>query len=252
MTAGMKSGAKNTTGSAVAPETALSDEELYRRMRQGDQRAFAALYERREPALYRYALHMSGSRTAAEEVAHEVFLHLAGSRPLFDERRGSLEPYLYGVARNLLRVLRRKGSPEEVVEQAVEHDILGALIKDQANTALYAALDQLPDRYRDAVALCDLEERSYEDAARLMDCPVGTVRSRLHRARALLAAKLNPAANVAADRGEGRKARPNRGARNKGTAGGEALQTDRRSSAGAAAQQAAAGPVIVETSWESA
>jgi RNA polymerase sigma-70 factor (ECF subfamily) len=58
--------------------------------------------------------------------------------------------------------------------------------------ALYATLRQLPEPYRDAVVLCDLEERSYEDAARLMGCAVGTVRSRLHRARALLAARLRP------------------------------------------------------------
>jgi DNA-directed RNA polymerase specialized sigma24 family protein len=80
------------------------------------------------------------------------------------------------------------------VDRAIEHDILGDLIKNETNQALYAALDELPDRYRDAVVLCDLEERNYDDAARLMGCPIGTVRSRLHRARALLAARLDPAA----------------------------------------------------------
>jgi RNA polymerase sigma-70 factor (ECF subfamily) len=171
---------------------AESDEELYRQMRKGNQRAFAALYERREPALYRYAFHMTGSRTAAEEVAQEVFVRLLGPHLHFDDRRGSLEAYMYGVARNLVRVLRRKGSVEEAVEQIVEHDILGDLIKEQATTALYRALDDLPEHYRDAVVLCDLEERSYEDASRLMECPVGTVRSRLHRARALLGSRLKP------------------------------------------------------------
>jgi RNA polymerase sigma-70 factor (ECF subfamily) len=187
---------RKPAGGAFAPRTsrhfAESDEELYRLMRKGNQRAFAALYERREPALYRYALHMTGSRTAAEEVAQEVFVRLLGPHLHFDDRRGSLEGYMYGVARNLVRVLRRKGSVEEVVEQSTEHDILGDLIKDQATTALYRALDDLPEHYRDAVVLCDLEERSYEDASRLMECPVGTVRSRLHRARALLASRLKP------------------------------------------------------------
>jgi RNA polymerase sigma-70 factor (ECF subfamily) len=171
-----------------------SDEELYRRMRTGDQQAFAALYERREPALYRYALHMSGSRSTAEEVAHEVFARLMGPHLRFDDRKGSLEAYLYGVARNLVRVIRRKGNVEAVVEQAVEHDMLGDMIRDEAASHLYAALDELPERYRDAVVLCDLEERSYEDASRMMECPVGTVRSRLHRARLLLAEKLRPSA----------------------------------------------------------
>jgi RNA polymerase sigma-70 factor (ECF subfamily) len=171
-----------------------SDEELYRLMRRGDQRAFALLYERREPALFRYALHMSGSRTIAEEVAHEVFVRLIGPHRHFDEGRGSLEAYLFGVARNLIRVIRRQGATQEAVDQAAEHDILGGMIKDEATAALYVALDELPDGYRDAVVLCDLEERSYEDAARIMGCPVGTVRSRLHRARALLAARLKPRA----------------------------------------------------------
>ena len=169
-----------------------TDEQLYREVRKGNRQAFAALYERWEPALYRYALHMSGNRVTAEEVAHEVFLRLIGPHLHFDERRGSLQAYLYGVARNLIRMMRRKRDSEEIVEQAVVHDILGELIRDETTTALYAALEVLPDRYRDAVVLCDLEERSYEDAARIMACPVGTVRSRLHRARLLLAAKLRP------------------------------------------------------------
>src|ERR1700676_2464645 len=86
-----------------------NDEELYRQMRKGSQRAFTALYERRAPALYRYALHMSGSRLVAEEVAQEVFLRLMGPHLNFDEARGSLEAYLYGVGRNRVRVSTRRG-----------------------------------------------------------------------------------------------------------------------------------------------
>ncbi len=169
-----------------------SDEELYRLMRKGNQQAFAELYERREPALYRYALHMSGNRHIAEEVTHEAFLQLIGPEMRFDARRGSLEAYLYGMARNLIRVSQRHKYEEPSGDPAVEHDILGDLINNERMAALYVALRELPDPYRDAVILCDLEERSYEDAARIMGCPVGTVRSRVHRARVLLAAKLKP------------------------------------------------------------
>jgi len=97
---------------------------------------------------------------------------------------------MYGVARNLVRVIRRKGPVEEPVDQPFRHDILGDLINAEALAALHAALRELPELYRDAVVLCDLEEKSYEESARVMGCPVGTVRSRLHRARGLLAAKL--------------------------------------------------------------
>jgi len=167
-----------------------SDEELYRLMKKGDRDAFGELYERRGPALRRYALHMSGSPAAAEEVAHEVFIQLMRANTNFDDRKGSLEGWMYGVARNLVRVIRRKGPVEEPVDQAFRHDILGDLINAEALTALHAALRELPVLYRDAVVLCDLEEKSYEESARVMGCPVGTVRSRLHRARGLLAAKL--------------------------------------------------------------
>jgi RNA polymerase sigma-70 factor, ECF subfamily len=172
-----------------------TDEELYGLMRKGDKRAFAELYERREPALFRYALHMSGSATAAEEIAQEVFVQLMSAHTWFDRERGSLEAWMYGVARNLVRVFRRKGliasqQLPEPAEQLFEHDILGDLINQENIAALRAALLELPDNYRDAVVLCDLEERNYDEAARLMGCPVGTVRSRLHRARALLAGRL--------------------------------------------------------------
>jgi RNA polymerase sigma-70 factor (ECF subfamily) len=167
-----------------------SDEELYRQMRKGSQDAFAQLYERREPALYRFALHMSGSPAVAEEVAHEVFIQLMAPNTRFDESRGSLESFLYGIARNLIRVVRRQGPVAETVERPFEHDILGDLISDETTAALHRTLRELPEPYRNVIVLCDLEERSYEDVARIIGRPVGTVRSRLHRARALLSAKL--------------------------------------------------------------
>jgi RNA polymerase sigma-70 factor (ECF subfamily) len=167
-----------------------TDEELFRLMKKGEQKAFAELYERREPALYRYALHMTGSASTAEEIAQEAFVQLMAPNTRFDEARGSLEAWMYGVARNLVRMHHRKGPVEEPFDQPYEDDILGGLISDENMRALRIALQELPDRYRDAVVLCDLEERNYEEAARLMGCPVGTVRSRLHRARGLLATKL--------------------------------------------------------------
>ena len=96
-----------------------SDEELYRLMKNGNQDAFAQLYERREPALHRFALHMSGSPAIAEEVSHEVFVQLMGPSARFDETRGTLESFLYGIARNLVRVVRRQGPVAEPVETVI-------------------------------------------------------------------------------------------------------------------------------------
>jgi RNA polymerase sigma-70 factor (ECF subfamily) len=179
----------------------LSDEELFSRMRRGDQGAFAELYDRREPQLYRYALHGLGDPAAAEEIAHEVFVELMRADSRYDPNRGPLEAWMYGVARNLVRMFRRRGPVEEPVDSPVQHDIVGGLIREETLVALRAAVQELPERYRDAVILCDLEERNYDEAARLMDCPVGTIRSRLHRARAILATrlkKLRTAAEVTA------------------------------------------------------
>jgi RNA polymerase sigma-70 factor (ECF subfamily) len=167
-----------------------SDEDLYRAVRKGDRGALGELYERREPGLYRYALYASGSRAVAEEVTHDIFLRLIGPGVTFDEQRGSLEAYLYGVARNLLRARPRVLNLDEADEPATDEDALRSLIAGERSAALLAAVRELPAGYRDAVLLCDLEEKSYEEAARLMGCPVGTVRSRLHRARALLSARL--------------------------------------------------------------
>jgi RNA polymerase sigma factor (sigma-70 family) len=75
-------------------------------------------------------------------------------------------------------------------EVAVDDGVVQTLIEGEATRALSIAVRNLPPGYRDAVVLCDLEERSYEDAAKLVGCPVGTIRSRLYRARRLLAAKL--------------------------------------------------------------
>ena len=171
-----------------------TDEQLYQLMKKGNSQAFAELYERREPALYRYALHMTGSASSAEEVAQEVFVQLMAPNTRFDETRGSLEGWMYGVARNLVRVQRRKaGAPAPVTPQsepAFDDDILGGMIDGETLAALKIAVADLPPAYREAVVLCDLEERTYDEAARLVGCPVGTIRSRLHRARGLLAAKL--------------------------------------------------------------
>ena len=170
-----------------------TDEQLFQLMKKGNREAFAELYERREPALYRYALHMTGSAANAEEIAHEVFVQLMAANNRFDETRGNLEGWMYGVARNLIRVLRRKTANAvsgELADPVFEPNVLGSLIDGETMTALHSAIRELPDGYREAVVLCDLEERNYDEAARLVGCPVGTIRSRLHRARGLLAAKL--------------------------------------------------------------
>jgi RNA polymerase sigma-70 factor (ECF subfamily) len=169
-----------------------SDEKLLGRMLEGDEEAFTALYRRRQGPVYRFALHMTGSAAIAEDVTQEVFLALIENGRRFDGSRGPLLSFLYGIARN--RVLRRieKDRPAEPFREefAAGEDLLDDLTRRETVEQVRRAVLSLPEAYREAVVLCDLENTSYEDAAAALECPVGTVRSRLSRGRAMLAQKL--------------------------------------------------------------
>jgi RNA polymerase sigma-70 factor, ECF subfamily len=185
----------------MAQYSSQTDDELLFRLRNGDEQAFAALYRRRQASIYRFALHMSGSPAAAEDIAQEVFLALLREECGYDRERGTLSGYLFGIARKLvLRNLERgrgdvplesetdEASPREL---AVIDDPLAGLTRHESIEALRRAVQALPRRYREVVVMCDLEELDYAEAAVALGCPIGTVRSRMHRARALLLEKLN-------------------------------------------------------------
>jgi RNA polymerase sigma-70 factor (ECF subfamily) len=180
------------------PET---DDELFVRLRGGEEAAFVALYRKRQGAIYRFALHMSGLANVAEDVTQEVFLALLQDRCGYDPERGTLSGYLYGIARKLLLRQMERGRVDVPLESdsedaalpqlAVDDNALEDLTHREGIEALHRAIRTLPRRYREVVVLCDLEEVDYADAANVLGCPIGTVRSRLHRARALLLDKLN-------------------------------------------------------------
>jgi RNA polymerase sigma-70 factor (ECF subfamily) len=120
----------------------------------------------------------------------------------YDPAKGSLSAYLYGIARNhVLRSLSRDrsfvsiGDSYEEDEAAHEQllsqdDPLGDLTRTEVIESVRQAVTALPAHYREVVVLCDLHEMSYAEAAQVLNCAVGTIRSRLHRARALLIEKL--------------------------------------------------------------
>jgi RNA polymerase sigma-70 factor (ECF subfamily) len=183
--------------------TTPSDDELLRLMIAGDESAFVMLYRRRQGGIYRFALQMSGSETIAEDVTQEVFMVLMKEARTYDPARGSLSAYLYGVARNhVLRALGRDRSFVQLAEthedegegahaQLVAHDDpLGDLTRNEMIESVRQAVVALPAHYREVVILCDLHEMSYVEAAEVLGCAVGTIRSRLHRARSLLVEKL--------------------------------------------------------------
>jgi len=212
---------------------------LLRRMVAGDEAAFTLLYRRKHPAIYRFALHMSGNASIAEDVTQEVFMTLIRDAKRFDPARGTLGGFLFGIARNhLRRRWEQERNSVPLPESADELDAIMARSKlggrngtsgygngnghsngngngngnghanaNGAGVSAYMlhrdefaslenvnrvrqAIATLPENYREVVVLCELDELSYEDAAAALDCPVGTVRSRLHRARAILVEKL--------------------------------------------------------------
>ena len=161
---------------------------LLKRLQAGDERAFETLYERHMPPVYRYALRMTGSAADADDVVQELFLALIREARGYDPVRGELRSYLYGMARRLIlrRLPAEPPGDDDAPEPAVEDDPFERLNLEQRLTLVRTAVAALPASYREVVALCDLEELSYADAAATMGCAVGTVRSRLHRARAML------------------------------------------------------------------
>lgn len=180
------------------------DGDLLRRIRGGDEEAFVILYRRLQGPIYRFALHMSGNRSLAEDIVQETFMTLIQQTDRFDPERGQVSAFLFGIARNHL--MRRFEGDHRMVSFPDNSSDGPALVKSNGNGLGYAlpvdlargetighvreAVLSLPEHYREAVVLCDLQEFSYEDAANVLQCAVGTVRSRLHRARALLAIKL--------------------------------------------------------------
>jgi RNA polymerase sigma-70 factor (ECF subfamily) len=176
------------------------DDVLLRRAAKGDEGAFLSLYQRHQGALYRYALRMTGSRWAAEEIVQEVFMTLIRQPKKYDADRGEVGAFLFGITRN--RVLKHlERLPRELpldpqLDSGATHEPADLLTpafwaerRERIEQVREAVLG-LPAEFREAVVLCELEELSYEEAAQKSGCPIGTIRSRLHRGRALLMARL--------------------------------------------------------------
>jgi RNA polymerase sigma-70 factor, ECF subfamily len=173
-------------------------DEWIARIAGGDRDAFALLYHRFRPDVYRFAAHVSGSAALAEDVVHDVFVAVIEDASRYQPGRSGVLAWLLGIARNHIRRWRSRRRllpmPDDETRDgwrlAIETDPLADLARRRNQTALRRALLALPLRYREVIVLCDLQELSYDAAARALGCAVGTVRSRLHRGRALLARRL--------------------------------------------------------------
>ena len=195
-----------------------TDPDLLERMATGDRDALAIIFRRHHGTVYRFSRQMLGSKEAAEDVTQDVFVALARSAGRFNPAVASLSTYLYGIARNLVlqRYKRSRArleinidavAPEDEAAFATSGDPADALARAQATRQLRLAILRLPVHYREVVVLCELNGLSYEEAANIAGCPVGTVRSRLSRARQMLIERCRPLLNP--ERAEGKEPRAN-------------------------------------------
>jgi len=194
--------------------TALTaeDADLVTRLRRGDATAARELYQRHGTALLRFGLAMSNCRQTAEDIVHDTFIEILKHPVRFDPTRGSVIAYLFGIARHRMsRVARVSFRGTEVRTDDPAEEGFDPAFSGPDSARLAAAPDagdeidrvrdiervrsavfDLPRVHREVIVLCDLEELSYATAAEILGCPIGTVRSRLNRARALLATRLEP------------------------------------------------------------
>jgi RNA polymerase sigma-70 factor (ECF subfamily) len=175
----------------------VGDERLLERVCGGDADAVSRLFARYQASIYRYAVHMCG-RDAGDDIVQETFLTVMRQPGRYDPARGPVIGYLLGIARHLaLRrltsgagILSEELGEEDETADPAQETVLDSLTRTETIEAVRAAVRSLPPQYREVIVLCELQEMDYAAAAGIIQCPIGTVRSRLHRARTLLSTKL--------------------------------------------------------------
>lgn len=173
------------------------EDQLWLQVQIGDPRAFEELFDRYADFVYNFAFRRTGNWDTAEEIVSAVFLEAWRQRHRVTTHDGSIRPWLIGVAVNLIRrhwrsaERRQRASLRLVADQQDHHDhageVAGYLDAEQEMARIMIALDDLPIDQREVLELWAWEDFSYDEIAATLDVPIGTVRSRLHRARERLA-----------------------------------------------------------------
>lgn len=193
----------------IRSEDSTFDVQLVNRLKRREKGAFLELYDHFSHAVYRFLLHMTGSVAVAEELTQEVFVCILDALAnlkfeRFDPEQGSLEGYLLGIARNLARkeikrnlrtvpldpLLENSAESSLFYDSETEPRVLETILLRMEQSRLQSAILQLPPHYRETIVLCALNEKSYQEAAKILGCSEGTISSRMTRAKALLASIL--------------------------------------------------------------
>jgi RNA polymerase sigma-70 factor (ECF subfamily) len=152
---------------------------------------FQAAFDQHKDAVYRFAWRMSGSAAAAEDITQDAFVGLLRHPDRFDPARGTLRAFLLGIARNLaLKHWRAEHRFEPLDDETAAEpvDLDAGELGDMVGRAVRA----LPLLQREALVLAEYEGLTLAEIARAVDADVGTVKSRLHRARENLRRALAP------------------------------------------------------------
>jgi RNA polymerase sigma-70 factor (ECF subfamily) len=156
----------------------------------GDESAFRAIYDHHRDCVFRFAYRMLGSVAAAEDITHDCFLSLLKKPQLFDPDRASLKTYLCAAARNMVwKQLRRRGMETDVEEvdetrtTVWQNGPYESMRSTEIAEEVRKAVAFLPPLQREAIILFEFEELSLTDAAAAARTDIGTIKSRLHRAR---------------------------------------------------------------------
>lgn len=175
----------------------ITDELLLSEAASGDAAAFQILYERYRDAIFKFSYRLLGSVEAAEDVTHDCFLSLIRDPGRYDPRRASLRNYLYGAARNQahkqFNYFNRTAAIDELDEEAVwaaDDDQMRRMLDEELSTQVEKAIGSLPPLQREALLLFEYEDLSLAEIADIVDADVGTVKSRLFRARELMRQRL--------------------------------------------------------------
>lgn len=174
-----------------------SDAELMARVKDRDREAFAELADRHKDAVVSYLTRLTGDRDRAEDVAQETFLRLFRSARDYREQ-GFLRAYLFRIATNLVRSEERRERRRLLLLPFLRRDdhtepaAPAGMLRREMHREVSAALAKLPLRYRVPLVLHEIEGWSYVDIAQEMNCREGTVKSRVHRGRLQLKARLEP------------------------------------------------------------
>lgn len=172
--------------------TRASETDLAHRLREGDGDALTELFDRHADRIYRHCFRLTADRTDAEDATGTVFLEVWRHRQRVQVHDGSAVPWLYGVATNVCRNLTRgrrrhlravSRLPRPDVQPDHADRVAERLDTEQRMREVLDAIEKLPRRERDVLALVAWSGLTYEAAAAALDVPVGTVRSRLSRAR---------------------------------------------------------------------